>query len=69
MVQDCRCHDMTLVLTDRERQKELFFASLTTDSCVIFMPTGPLPEPVINGGMEEKVRFTSSTNITETDAR
>lgn len=24
------------------------------------MPAGPLPEPVINGGMEEKVRFTTS---------
>lgn len=25
---------------------------------MIFMLTGPLPEPVVNGGMEEKVRFT-----------
>lgn len=28
-----------------------------TDSRVILTPTGPLPEPVINGGMEEKVRL------------
>lgn len=36
-----------------------------TDSCVILMLAGPLPEPVMNGGMEEKVRFTSSINTTE----
>lgn len=29
------------------------------DSCLVSVPTGPLPEPAINGGMEEKVRFPS----------
>lgn len=38
------------------RQKEAYFVESVTDSRVVLMPTGPLPEPVINGGMEEKVR-------------
>lgn len=41
----------------------------TTDSCFILMPAGPLPEPVVNGGMEEKVRCTTSkyTHHTQRD--
>lgn len=33
-----------------------------TDSRVILTPTGPLPEPVINGGMEEKVRAANTSH-------
>lgn len=32
------------------------FGSQVTDSRCVLMPTGALPEPVLNGGMEEKVR-------------
>ena len=45
--------------TDGERQREFYFP--VTDCCVVFMPTGPLPEPVINGGMEEKVSNSPQT--------
>lgn len=49
MVQDGSYHDDS---------KVLFSAGLTPDSPLIFMPAGPLPEPVINGGIEEKVSIT-----------
>lgn len=57
-----------LMVQDRQGRTERVVAHLIINSCVIFMHTGPLPEPVVNGGMEEKVRFTSSKVITETMA-
>lgn len=39
-----------------ETGREVYVWGKMTDSCVVFVSAGPLPEPVVNGGMEEKVR-------------
>lgn len=57
VLKPCRYHDMTF---GPDRQGKSFIFGLMAHSFVSLISTGPLPEPVVNGGMEEKVRSLNS---------